>query len=163
VDLEERLAHLPQTGDFRWLHDYGDSVLPTLHAIRRHGPGAARRGALLALVHLRGEAGLDAEDLNVLRRLIHVKAARDMPYAFDACFNSWLAVQGGDQHGIMRVLGLTGAAPATYPLGETLVCRLRPSPAAGYGSSRRTRRRNVPAGHRVPAGSGWCPRGRGPP
>src|ERR1039457_536963 len=69
VDLEERLAHLPQTGDFRWLHDYGDSVLPALHAIRRHGPGTARRGALLALVHLRGEAGLDAEDLNVLRRL----------------------------------------------------------------------------------------------
>jgi hypothetical protein len=38
--------------------------------------------------------------------------------------NSWLAVQGGDQRGIMRVLGLTDAAPATYPLGETLVCHL---------------------------------------
>lgn len=124
MDLEERLVHLPQTGNFRWLHAYGDSIVPMLHAIRRHGPGTARRGALLALVHLRGEAELDAEDLNVLRRLIQIKVARDVPYAFDACFNSWLTVQGGDQRGIMRVLGLTDAAPATYPLGEILVCHL---------------------------------------
>lgn len=116
--------HLPQTGNFWWLHDYGDSVVPMLHAIRRRGPGTARRGALLALVHLRGEAELDAEDLDVLRRLIQIKVARDVPYALDACFNSWLTVQGGDQRGIMRVLGLTDAAPATYPLGETLVCHL---------------------------------------
>jgi hypothetical protein len=124
VDLKERLARLPQTGDFGWLRDCADSVVPVLQAIRRRGPGTARRGALLALVHLRGEAGLDAEDLAVLRRLIRVKAARDVPYAFDACFNSWLAVEGGDQRGIMAVLGLADAAQATYPLGETLVRHL---------------------------------------
>ena len=76
VDLEERLARLPRTGDFGWLRDYADSVVPVLQTIRRRGPGAARRGALLALVYLRGEAGLDAEDLAVLRRLIRIKAAR---------------------------------------------------------------------------------------
>ena len=65
-------------------------------SIRRRGPGAARRGALLALLYLRGEDGLDAEDLAVVRWLIRIKAARDVPYAFDACFNSWLAVRGGD-------------------------------------------------------------------
>lgn len=124
VDLEERLVGLPRTGDFGWLHEYGDPVVPVLQAIRRHGPGVARRGALLALVHLHGEAGVDAEDLAVVRRMIRIKAAHDVPYAFDACFNSWLAVRGGDQRGIMAVLGLADAAPATYPLGETLVCHL---------------------------------------
>ena len=124
VDLEERLVRLPRTGDFGWLRDYGDSVVPGFQAIRRRGPGAARRGALLAPVYLRGEVGLDAEDLAVARQLIRVKVARDVPYAFDACFNSWLAVRGGDQRGIMAVLGLTDAAPATYSLGETLVCHL---------------------------------------
>lgn len=48
----------------------------------------------------------------------------DRPYAFDACFNNWLVVEGGDQRGIMAVLGLADAAPATYPLGETLTCHL---------------------------------------
>jgi hypothetical protein len=88
VRLEERLVRLSRTGDFGWLRDDGDPVVPALPAIRRRGPGAVRRGALLALVYLRGEAGLDTEDLAVLRRLIRVKAARDVPYAFDACFNS---------------------------------------------------------------------------
>jgi hypothetical protein len=67
---------------------------------------------------------LEAADLAVVRRLIGIKAARDVPYAFDACFNSWLAVRGGDQRGVMAVLGLADAAPTTYPLGETLVCHL---------------------------------------
>ena len=75
-------------------------------------------------MHIRGEDGLDEEDLAVARRLIQLKADRDVPYAFDACFNSWLAVEEGDQRGIMAVLGLANAAPATYPLGETLICHM---------------------------------------
>jgi hypothetical protein len=47
-----------------------------------------------------------------------------VPHAFDACFNSSPAVPGDDQRGIMAVLGLTDAVPATYPLGETLVGHL---------------------------------------
>ena len=66
VDLEERLVQLPRTGDFGWLRNYGDPVVPILQAIRRRG--RRRRGALLALVHLRGEVGLDAEDLAVVRQ-----------------------------------------------------------------------------------------------
>ena len=85
----ERLVGLPRTGDFGWLREYGDPVVPVLRAIRRHGPGGARRGALLALVRLHGEDGVDAEDLAVVRRLIRIKAAHDAPYAFDARFNSW--------------------------------------------------------------------------
>lgn len=72
MDLEERLGRLSRTGEFGWLRDYGDPVEPVLEAIRRRGPGVARRGALLALLHLRGEAGLNAEDLAVARRLILV-------------------------------------------------------------------------------------------
>ncbi len=41
----------------------------------------------------------------MVRRLIGIKAARDVPYAFDACFNSWLAVRGGDQRGVMAPEG----------------------------------------------------------
>jgi hypothetical protein len=88
-DLEERLVGLPRTGDFGWLREYGDPVVPVLRAIRRHGPGGARRGALLALVQLHGEEGVDAENLAVVRRLIRIEAAHDAPYAFDARFNSW--------------------------------------------------------------------------
>ena len=47
---EKRLVRLPRTGDFGWLRDYGDPVVPVLHAIRRRWPGAARHGALLALL-----------------------------------------------------------------------------------------------------------------
>lgn len=124
VDLEERLGRLPRTVEFGWLREYGDSVVPVLQAIRSRGLGAARCGALLALLHLRGEDRLDAEDLAVVRRLIRIKAPHDVPYAFDTCLHSWLAVRGGDQSGIMAVLDLADAAPATYPLGETLVCHL---------------------------------------
>ena len=64
---------LPRTGDFGWLRESGDPVVPVLRVIRRHGPGGARRGALLALVHLHGEDGVDAEDLAVVRRLIRIR------------------------------------------------------------------------------------------
>jgi hypothetical protein len=67
---------------------------------------------------------VDRADRSALLRLVQIKAARDVPYAFDACFNSWLTVRGDDQRGIMRVLGLADALPATYALGETLVNHL---------------------------------------
>ena len=88
-------------------------AITVLRAIRRRGPGAARRRALFALVFLCGEAGLDAADLAMVRRLIRIKAPRDVPYAFDACFNGRLAARGGDQRGVVAVLGLADAAPAT--------------------------------------------------
>jgi hypothetical protein len=109
------------------------SMLPELRKVRRHGPARARRAALLAVLHLGGERALDPADLAVLRRLTHLKLPRDRPRSIDGCFNSWLTVCGGDQSGIMRVLGLTRSAPATYPLGETLVAHL------GHGGPDRSR------------------------
>lgn len=111
-------------GDFSPLPEAGPSIVSDLQTIRSRGPGAARRGALLALLHYGGESALDPADLAILRRLIQIKIVDDEPYSFDACFNSWLAVRGGDQDGIMRTLGLSDAVPATYGLGETLVSHL---------------------------------------
>jgi hypothetical protein len=109
------------------------SMLPGLRVIRRDGPARARRAALLALLHLGGEKVLDPADLAVLRRLITVKLPYDRPHTLDGCFNAWLTVRGGDQQGIMRVLGLTRSVPATYGLGQTLVAHL------GHGGPDRSR------------------------
>lgn len=122
-ELEADLARL-SPGDAWELARYGEEIVPQLRAIRSRGRGAVRRGALIALLYLGGEAALDRADVAALQRLIRIKAARDVPYGFDACFNSWLTVRGGDQRGIMEVLGLTDAMLATYPLGESLVCHL---------------------------------------
>ncbi len=97
------------------------SMVPELRAVRRHGPPRSRRSALLALLHLGGEQALDAADLAALRRLIAVKQPHDAPRRVGTCFTAWLTVRGGDQEGILRVLGLTRSAPATYGLGQTLV------------------------------------------
>ncbi|MGI5242071.1 hypothetical protein [Dactylosporangium sp. CA-139066] len=109
------------------------SMLPGLRVIRRRGPARARRAALLALLHLGGEKALEPADLAVLRRLIRIKMPSDRPHTLDGCFNAWLAVRGGDQQGIMRILGLSRSVPATYGLGETLVAHL------GHGGPDRSR------------------------
>jgi len=120
-DLETLLKQVGKTcevsipPEFR---EHIEAIIPQLRALRRHRHSTARRGALLALLHLGGEAALEQADLAALLRLVRIKATRDAPYAFDACFNSWLAVRGGDQRGIMRALGLTDPVPAAYPLGE---------------------------------------------
>lgn len=127
MDLEAWLKRLGKSGQIFIPQEFGErdeAIIAQLRAIRRHGHGAARRGALLALLHLGGEAVVDRADRSELLRLVQIKAARDVPYAFDACFNSWLTVRGDDQRGIMRVLGLADALPATYALGETLVNHL---------------------------------------
>ena len=126
-DLETLLKQVGKTREVSIppeFREHIEAIIPQLRALRRHRHSTARRGALLALLHLGGEAALEQADLAALLRLVRIKATRDAPYAFDACFNSWLTVRGGDQRGIMRVLGLTDAVPATYPLGEILVSHL---------------------------------------
>jgi hypothetical protein len=120
VDLVDPVAD-GATGGFRGLDA---SMLPQLQAIRRNGPGRARRGALLALLHLGGEKALEPADLAALRRLIAIKLPRDRPQRLDDGFCAWLTVRGGDQHGIMRVLGLNRSEPVTYGVGQTLVGHL---------------------------------------
>lgn len=100
------------------------SMLPEIRRIRRSGPGRLRRAALKALVHLAGERSLDPADLTVLRRLIAIKQLRDRPRSLGACWDYWLAVRGGDQRGILRVLGLDRTTPATYALGQVLIDHL---------------------------------------
>ncbi len=124
MELEADLVRLARDGNFWELDKHGEAIVPSVRTIRSHGRGAVRRAALLALLYLGGEAALDPVDVAILQRLIRIKAAHDMPYAFDTCFNSWLTVPGGDQRGIMDVLGLTDAIPATYAFGETLLCHL---------------------------------------
>jgi hypothetical protein len=109
------------------------SMLPALRLIRREGPGRARRAALLASLHLGGEKALEPADVAVLRRFIGNKSASDRPYSLDGWINAWLTVRGGDQDGIMRVLGLSRSLAATYGLGETLVAHL------GHGGPDRSR------------------------
>ncbi|MET0135930.1 MAG: hypothetical protein ABW215_20310 [Kibdelosporangium sp.] len=128
-----RLVDLLTDAATQGFRDLDAAMLPGLRAIRRDGPARARRAALLALLHLGGERALDPADLAVLRRLVQVKSPHDRPRSLDACFNAWLTVRGGDQQGIMRVLGLTRSAPATYDLGETLVSHL------GHGGPDRSR------------------------
>jgi hypothetical protein len=98
--------------------------LPELRRIRRSGTASARRAVLPVLLRLGGEDALDERDRSTLRRLIRIKSAYDGPVSFDSCFNSWLAVRGGDQRGILDVLGLTRSEPATFALGDTLIGHL---------------------------------------
>jgi hypothetical protein len=100
------------------------AMLPQILQIRRSGPGRLRRAALKAVVHLAGERSLDPADLAILRRLIAIKQMRDRPRPLAACWDHWLAVRGGDQAGILRVLGLDRTAPATYALGQVLIDHL---------------------------------------
>lgn len=121
MDLVSELTELRLSAHPPKNENWGPEVLDALRVVRRQGPKAARRGALLALLYVGGEAALDEADLKALTRVTRLKIRKEPPYAFDACFNYWLTVRGGDQAGIMATMGLTDALPATYVLGETLV------------------------------------------
>ncbi|WP_155391273.1 hypothetical protein [Catellatospora paridis] len=45
----------------------------------------------------------------------------DRPLSLDSCWNYWLCVAGGDQAGIMAMLGLTDPQPTTYALAREVV------------------------------------------
>jgi HEAT repeats len=101
------------------LPQLGMAVLPALQQVRRGGPGSARHGALVALAELAGERGLSQRDRSAITRLIRVKLSRDLPEPF--LEGSWLAVPGADQAGIIGLLGLATARPATFALGLSAV------------------------------------------
>jgi hypothetical protein len=101
--------------------ELGDAVLPVLQRIRSAGPGRLRAAALTALAELGGEASLSARDAAAIERLIRVKLHRDRPQPLTACWLYWMAVRGGDQQGIMRLLGLTAPRLVTFELGDEIV------------------------------------------
>ncbi|WP_155371682.1 hypothetical protein [Catellatospora vulcania] len=45
----------------------------------------------------------------------------DRPQSLDSCWNYWLCIAGGDQAGIMAMLGLTDSQPTTYALARVVV------------------------------------------
>ncbi len=101
------------------LPQLGMAVLPVLQQVRRGGPSTARHGALVALANLAGERGLSQRDQAAITRLIRVKLSHDLPEPF--LEGSWLAVPGADQVGIIALLGLAAARPATFALGLSAV------------------------------------------
>ena len=101
--------------------EHGPAAIPQLRQIRREGPGQLRRSALEALLYLGGEEALDERDVAAVERLIRILLPDDRPEMIDGCWNHWFTVRGGDQAGIMAVLGLTHPRPATFPLGADVV------------------------------------------
>lgn len=101
--------------------DLGEAAVPELHRIRREGPGTLRAAALTALADIGGEPALSSRDVAAVERLIRIKLLTEAPAPVAACWLHWIAVPGGDQAGILRILGLTGARPATFALGVDTV------------------------------------------
>jgi DNA-directed RNA polymerase specialized sigma24 family protein len=101
------------------LPELGMPVLPLLQHVRHGGPPQARHGALEALADLAGEQGLSQRDRLAVGRLIRVKLHHDQPQPFIQ--GSWLAVPGADQAGLIDLLGLSAARPATFALGLSAV------------------------------------------
>jgi HEAT repeats len=101
------------------LPELGMAVLPLLQQARHRGPPQARHGALEALADLAGEQGLSQRDRLAIQRLIRVKLHHDRPQPFIQ--GSWLAVPGADQAGLIDLLGLSAARPATFALGLSAV------------------------------------------
>ncbi len=64
-------------------------------------------------------AGPSQHDRLAIQRLIRVKRHYDQPQPFIE--GSWLAVPGADQAGIIDLLGLSAARPATFALGLSAV------------------------------------------
>jgi hypothetical protein len=116
----------------------GEEVVPLLQRIRQTGPGRLRPAALTALAEIGGEGVLSARDVGSVERLIRVKLLDEEPQPLTACWLYWIAVAGGDQQGIMRMLGLSAPRPVTFALGCEIVdgdahCRPGDQPGSPYG------------------------------
>lgn len=99
----------------------GAPAVPLLRRIRRDGPGGLRSAALSALAAIGGEAALSPGDTAAVERLVRVKLPDDRPAPLAGCWNHWIAVPGGDQAGIMELLGLVRPRPVTFALATDVV------------------------------------------
>lgn len=95
----------------------GPGVEEPLRRVRDHGPGRLRARALTALAATGGEEALSPADRAAVERLIRIKVRDERARPLDTCFTSWIAVPTGDQQGIVELLGLFEARPATFELG----------------------------------------------
>lgn len=103
------------------VHSLGDAIVPLLQDIRTGGPGLLRASALMALAEIGGEGALSPRDVAAVERLIRIKLRNDQPEPMSGCWLYWIAVAGGDQDGIMQILGLTDARSVTFALGNDIV------------------------------------------
>ncbi|MFE4608520.1 HEAT repeat domain-containing protein [Streptomyces niveus] len=95
----------------------GPGVVEPLHRLRREGPGNLRAQALTVLAAVGGEEALSAADRAAVERLIRIKGRDEPAQSLDTCSTSWIAVPTGDQQGVVELLGLYEARPATFALG----------------------------------------------
>lgn len=105
----------------RGIAKLGQAAIPELSFIREHGPGRLRAAALTSLAEIGGEAALSARDVAAIERLIRIKLLDERPRPLAACWLYWIAVPGGDQDGIIRILGLSDPRPATFAMAVEIV------------------------------------------
>ncbi|WP_405441245.1 HEAT repeat domain-containing protein [Streptomyces niveus] len=95
----------------------GPGVEERMRDIRVQGPGNLRAQALTVLAAVGGEEALSAADRATVERLIRIKGRDEPAQSLDTCSTSWIAVPTGDQQGVVELLGLYEARPATFALG----------------------------------------------
>lgn len=98
----------------------GPDVVERMRDIRAQGPANLRARALTILAAVGGEGALSAVDRAAVERLIRIKVRDDQAKSLDTCFTSWIAVPTDDQRGIVELLGLYEARPATFELGVSV-------------------------------------------
>ncbi|QBS41379.1 HEAT repeat domain-containing protein [Nocardia sp. CS682] len=94
----------------------GPSVVPLLRRVRRATEPTARRGALAAMAEI-GWDTLDSAEQTLLRRLIRLTLAREVPTPFTVQ-GEWYAVRTTDQAAVLAAFGLAHPVPATLAMGR---------------------------------------------
>lgn len=101
------------------LQGIGPGVVPLLREVRRsRTAGRLRRPALEALAAVGGPDALDERDRGLIRRLIRMKIAAEVPEPMHLC-GTWFAVPTGDQVAVLDAFGLSDAEPVTMRLGAS--------------------------------------------
>ncbi|MFI6083195.1 HEAT repeat domain-containing protein [Streptomyces sp. NPDC051217] len=113
ADPDAEVAHWAE----RVLKVLGPGVVEPLRRVRGHGPGRLRSRALTILASVGGEEALSPADRAAVDRLIRIKLSDDEAQPLDVGSTSWIGVPTGDQRGVIELLGLFDARPATFALG----------------------------------------------
>ncbi len=117
-----RAASQYERTDVLWMFGRNDpATREALLAVRRHGPGRLRAGALQALACVAGEPGLDPADVALVERLVRVRLHQDDPSLLSGCWLRWWSVRSNDQAAVMASIGLHDPRPVTFELANTVL------------------------------------------